>query len=99
MQNNVTPTDRPANALSALRTEPERKPEAEQRIADAAAKRPAPVDQAQVSPQARQLEANEKPADASREQQASDQKLEPVRQQIRQQQDQVSAQKRFEVVA
>lgn len=96
------PTDRPATAPSALRTEPEQKPAAEQRVADAAAKRPAPVDQAQVSPQARQLAAAEEqqqPADASQKQQRTDEKRQPERLQAQQQQGQVAAQKRFEVVA
>lgn len=95
------PADRPAAAPSALRTEPEQKPAAEQRVADAAAKRPAPVDQAQVSPQARQLAAAEEqqPADASQKQQRTDEKRQPERLQAQQQQGQVAAQKRFEVVA
>ncbi len=92
--------DRPATAPSALRTEPEQKAPADQRIADAAAKRPAPVDQAQLSPLARQLAAEEEqPADASQKQQRTDEKRQPERQQTQQQQGQVAAQKRFEVVA
>lgn len=95
------PTDRPATAPSALRTEPQQKPAADQRVADAAAKRPAPVDEAQVSPQARQLAAEEEqqPADANQKQQRADEKRQPERLQAQQQQSQAAVLKRFEVVA
>ena len=99
MSTDAITSDRPAAAPATLRAEPQEKAPAEQRIADAAAKRPAPVDQAQVSPQARQLESGEKPADESREQQRSDEKQQPARLQAQQQQGQAAQQKRFEVVA
>lgn len=98
--NAISSVDRPAAAPSALRTEPEQRAPADQRIADAAAKRPAPVDEAQVSPLARQLAAEEEqPVDANQQQQRADEKRQPERQQAQQQQGQVVAQKRFEVVA
>jgi hypothetical protein len=88
---------RPSSVTSALSTGNTEQAPAKQRLADAAALRPSPVDEAQLSPLARQLSAQEEFPEA--QQQRTDERLQPQREQIEQQQGLVAARGRFEVVA
>ncbi len=92
----INPTSSNAQA-TALREPQQQQAPAEQRVAAAAAKRPAPVDEAQVSPQARQLAAQEETGESK--QQRVDERLQPQRAQAELQQGKAASQQRFEVVA
>jgi hypothetical protein len=70
---------------------------AKQRVTDAVAQRPSPVDEAELSPLARQLAAQEELPEAQPPR--TDERLQPQREQVGQQQGLAVARGRFEVVA
>lgn len=97
ISNNSSSTSRSGQVSAALGSEPKAQGSAQQRLADVAAQRPSPVDEAQISPLARQLSAQEERPEA--QQQRTDERLQPQREQAGQQQGAVAARGRFEVVA